>query len=79
MVYNALDLTVLLQMSDGNSCETAVDFQPLDKDGLADEPEGGDFLDNAVVRGLVEGDGMDSLVLDLALGPLLLLRCLSTA
>lgn len=74
MVYNPLDLTILLQMPDSNPGETAIDLQPLNEDALADESEGGDFLDDAVVCSLVKGDGVLSLVLDLSLGPLLFLR-----
>lgn len=79
MVHNALDVTLLLQVSDRHTGKTAVDFQPLNEDGLADEAEGGDLLDDTVEGRLIERDGMDSFVLDLSLRPLLLLRRLSSA
>ena len=73
MVNDALDLTLLLQVPDRYPRQGAVDLQPLDEDGLADEAEGRDLLQDTVVGGLVEDDGVLRLVLDLALGPLLLL------
>lgn len=73
MVNNPLDLALLLQVSYGNTCQRAVDFQSLDKDGLGDETEGGDLLEDTVVQGLVKSDSVLGLVLDLSLGPLLLL------
>ena len=73
MVHDPLDLTLLLQMPDRNPCERAVDLEPLDEDALRDKAEGRDFLQDTVVRGLVEDDGVLGLVLDLSLGPLLLL------
>ena len=79
MVHNPLDLAILLQMPDSNPCQRAVDFQTLDEDGLGDEAEGGDLLDDTVVQWLVKSDGVLGLVLDLSLGPLLLLCGLSAA
>lgn len=79
MVHNPLDQALLLQMSDRNPRQRAVDLEPLNEDALGDEPEGGHFLDDTVVQGLVERNSVLGLVLDLALGPLLLLCCLSTA
>ena len=79
VVNDALDLTLLLQVPDRYPRQGAVDLQPLDEDGLADEAEGGDLLQDTVVGGLVEDDGVLRLVLDLALGPLLLLCGLATA
>ena len=77
VVNNPLDLALLLQMPNGYPGQAPVDLQPLDEDGLADEAEGGDFLQDTVVRWLVEDDGVLGLVLDLALGPLLLLCSLA--
>lgn len=79
MVYDALDQTLFLEVPDGNTGETAVDFEPLDEDTLADETESGDFLHDAVICGLVDGDSVLSLVLDFSLGPLLLLCSFSAA
>ena len=79
VVHDPLDLTLLLQVPDCYPRQGAVDFQPLDEDGLADEAEGGDLLQDTVVGGLVEDDGVLRLVLDLALGPLLLLGSLAAA
>ena len=73
MVYDLLDLALLRKMADRNTGERAVDFETLDEDGLGDVSEGGDFLKDTVVGGLVKGDGVLGLVLDLSLGPLLLL------
>ena len=73
MVHDPLDLPLPLQVPDGHPREAPVDLQTLDEDALADEAEGRDFLQDAVVQGLVERNGMLGLVLDLALRPLLLL------
>jgi len=78
VVNDPLDLTVLLQVPDSNAGERAVNFETLDEDALADEAESGDFTDDTVVGGLVERDGVLSLVLDLSLRPLLLLCRLSS-
>ena len=79
MVYNLLNLPILREMADSNTGKTAVDFETFDKDTLADEAEGGDLLQNTVVGRLVEDDGVLGLVLDLSLGPLLLLCGLAAA
>ena len=79
MVDDPLDLSLLLQVPDGYPCKGAVDLQPFDEDGLADEAEGGDFLQDTVVGSLVEDNSVLGLVLDLALGPLLLLCGLAAA
>jgi hypothetical protein len=81
-----LDLTFLLQMPNCHTRKAAIDLQPLDEDTLADEPEGGDFLDDTFVCRFVKGDSVLSLILDFSFRPLLLLcgfaatrwgRCLS--
>lgn len=77
MVDNLLNLALLCKMADRNTGKAAVDFETLDEDGLGDEAEGGDFLEDAVVCGLVERDGVLGLILDLSLGPLLFLCGLS--
>jgi len=78
VVHDTFNVSLFLQVSDSNSRKTAVDFQSFDEDGLGDEPESRHFLHDAVEGGLVKRDGMAGLVLDLALGPLLLLRRLSS-
>ena len=67
MVDDPLNLALLFQMSDGDAGKAAVDLEPLDDDALADEFERGDLLQDAVVRRLVERDGVLGLVLDFAL------------
>lgn len=79
MVNNSLDETLPLQVLDSNTGKTAVDLESFDEDGLGDVSEGGDFLKDTVVGGLVKGDGVLGLVLDLSLGPLLLLCGLAAA
>lgn len=79
MVNNPLDLALLLQMPNGYPRQAPVDLQPLDEDTLADKPEGRDFLDDTVVGGLVEDNSVLRLVLNLSLGPLLLLCSLAAA
>ena len=79
MVHNALDLALFFEVADGNPRKRAIDLQSFDEDGLADEAEGGDLLNDAVEQGLVKGNGVLGLVLDLALRPLLFLSSLSAA
>lgn len=79
MVHDTLDLPLLLQVSDSNACEAAIDLQPLNEDRLADEPEGGNLLHDTVESCFVKGHSVDGLVFDLSLGPLLLLRRLPSA
>ena len=74
---DGLDLTILLQVTDGNTGQASVDFETLDENALADELEGGYLLDDALKQGLVEDDGVLGLILDLSLRPLLLLGGLS--
>ena len=79
MVNNPLDLALLLQVSDRNPRQRAVDLEPLNENALGDEAEGRDFLDDAVEQGLVERNGVLGLILDLALRPFLLLCTLAAA
>lgn len=79
VVHYGLDLTLLLQVPDGDAGKRATNLQSLDEDGLADEAEGGDLLHDTVVGRLVNHDSMLGLVLDLALRPLLLLGGLAAA
>jgi hypothetical protein len=72
-VHDPLNGALLLEMPDGYPGKTTVDLQPLNQDRLRDELEGWNFFQNTVVDGLVEDDGVDCLVLDLSLGPFLLL------
>lgn len=73
MVHNALDLSIPLQVLDRNTSERAANFETLNEDGLGDELEGGCLLHDTVESRLVEDDGVLGLVLNFALGPLLLL------
>jgi hypothetical protein len=66
-------------MSDSDACKTAVDFQALDQDTLADEAEGWGFFHYTVKGSLVKNDGVLRFVLDLSFGPLLLLRGLTAS
>jgi hypothetical protein len=79
MVNDPLDLSLLLQMSNRNPCQTTIDLQPLDEDTLTNEFEGGDFLQDTVIGGFIEGDGVLGFVFYFALGPFLLLCGLATA
>ena len=66
-------------MADSDACKAAADTQAFDEDRLADKAESWDLLKDTVVSGLVKCDGVLGLVLDFALGPLLLLSSLSAA
>ena len=67
MMNNSLNLLLFLQMTDSDTSQTAVDLESLDQDALADEFEGGHFLQDAVIGSLVEIDSVLRLVLDLSL------------
>jgi len=60
-------------MPDRQSSNGPVDLQSLDEDGLGDEPEGGDLLDDAIIGRLVEDDSVLGFVLYFSLGPFLFL------
>lgn len=74
VVDNSLDCTLLLEVPDRNPRQTTIDLESLDENALGNESEGGCFLEDTIISGLIKGDGVLRLVLDLALGPLLLLR-----
>lgn len=78
VVDNSLDKTLLLKESDGTSGEGTVDLHSVDEDGLRNKLVGGDLLEDSVVDGLVNDNGVVGLVLHLALAPLLLLTGLGT-
>jgi len=73
MMDNALNRAFLLKMPDCNPSKTTIDLEPLDEDTLGDESEGWGFLEDTIIGGLVKGDGVLRLVLDLSFRPLLLL------
>jgi len=73
VMHDPLDLSFLLKVTDSNTGQATTDFETLNEDTLADEFEGGDFFENTVVGGLVKGDSVLGLILDLSLRPLLLL------
>lgn len=77
MMHNRLDQVFLLQVPDSDTRQRTVNFKTFDEDALANEFECRDFFEDTVVSGLVECDGVDGLVFDLALRPLLFLCCLS--
>ena len=79
MMHDLLNLSLLRQMANRNTRKGSINLEPLDEDRLRDEAEGGDLLHDTVVQRLVKGDGVLGLVLDLALGPLLLLGGLAAA
>ena len=70
---NGLDDTPLLEVSDALAGERAVDLETIDESGDGDETVRLNVLVELLRGGLVEQDGVLGLVLDLALGPLLLL------
>lgn len=72
-MHYPFDLLIFLQMANSNTSQTAVNLETLDEDALADEFEGGDFLQDTVIGGFVEADRVYGLILDFSLRPLLLL------
>lgn len=56
VVDEALDLTLTLEVADGDTGERAVDLHTVNERRLRDHLEGGHLLEDAVVGGLVEDD-----------------------
>jgi hypothetical protein len=79
MSDDRLDHALLLKVLDALAGEGAVDLHSVDQDSDGDEAVGLDILVELVGSGLVQQDGVLSLVLDLALGPLLLLFLCSSS
>lgn len=73
MSHNLLDHTLLLEILQCRPCQRSVDLESVDQHGDGDEAIGLHILLQLLGGGLVEHDGVVGLVLDLALGPLLLL------
>ena len=73
MVHDSLNRTLLLEVSDRNPSEATIYLESFDEDTLRNESEGWRFLEDTIVSGLIKSDGVLRFVLDLALGPLLLL------
>ena len=66
VVNERLDETFSLQVLDRDPGKRTVDLHSVDEDGLGDELEGGDFLEDSVVDDLVADDGVVGLVLYLS-------------
>jgi len=67
MMDDALDRSLLLKMPDCNPSKTTVDFESLDEDTLGDESESRRFLEYTIIGGLVKGNSVLRLVLNLSL------------
>lgn len=67
------DHALLLEVGDALAGQRTVDLHAVDEGGNSDEAVGLNVLVELLRSGLVENDGVLGLVLDLALGPLLLL------
>lgn len=73
MVANLLDQPLGLKVSESLAGAGSVDLQAVNKDGGSDQLVGGDLLQHLGVGLLVHDGSMVSLLLGLALRPLLLL------
>ncbi|KND94066.1 hypothetical protein TOPH_01200 [Tolypocladium ophioglossoides CBS 100239] len=76
---NRLDHALLLEVGDALARERAVHLHSVDEDGDGDEAVRLHILVELLGGRLVEKDGVLGLVLDLALGPLLLLLLCSSS
>ena len=61
-------------MTNSDTGKTAVYFEPLNEDALADETESRNFFKDSIVCGFVQDNSMLRLILHLSLRPLLFLR-----
>ena len=68
---NALDHSLGLQFGQSLAGSATVDLKTVHKNGDGDELVSGDFLHHLVHGGLVDGDGVVGLLLNLSLRPLL--------
>ena len=73
MMNDTLDQTLTLEMLNGNTCKTPVDFHAVDQNGLRDHLVGWDFLEDFVERRLVTDDVVVRFVSDFSLRPFFLL------
>ena len=73
MLVNWLDDVLGLQLPQCLPRQTSIDFQSLHKNTHTHESVRADFLEEFVVCGFIEEDGIVGLVLDFAFRPLLLL------
>ena len=73
---DGLDEALLLEVSDALTGERTVDLEAIDEGSDGDEAVRLDVLHELLGGSLVEDDSVLGLVLDLALGPLLLSRSL---
>jgi hypothetical protein len=78
MMYNPLDESFFLKVTDSDTSQATTNFETFNENTLTDEFESGNFFKNTVVGGLVKGDRVLRLVLDLSLRPFLLLCSFST-
>lgn len=76
---NGLDEALLLEVSKALASQRTVDLHSVDEGGDGDQTVGLDILVELLGCRLVEKDGVLSLVLDLALRPLLLLLLSSSS
>jgi hypothetical protein len=77
VVHDAFNQALLLQVFDGDTRQTPVDFQSFNENTLTDEAPCRHFLHHAVICYFITDDRVLGLVLDLALRPLLLLSSFS--
>lgn len=71
-----LDDALLLEVGKALSCQRAVDLHSVDEGGNGDETVRLHILVELLRGGLVENDGVLSLVLDLSLGPFMMRKFL---
>ena len=64
MSNNLLDRSLLFEICERTTSETAIDLESVDKNRNRDQPVGLDFLLEFIVDGLVEDDCVLGLVLD---------------
>ena len=67
MVNNSLNRALLLEVPDRNPSQATIDLESLDEDALRNESEGGCFLEDTIIGGLIKGDSVLRLVFNLAL------------
>lgn len=73
VVNDTLDLALALEVVDSQACKRTVDLQTVNEHTRGDHLERRHLLNDTLVESLVKSDGVLGLVLNAALGPLLLL------
>lgn len=78
MLADHLNETLAFHFPEGLSGNGGIHLHTIHQDGWCDQLVSGNLLEQLIIGGLIQGDGIVGLLLDLSLGPLLLLGLATT-